>query len=337
MYYKTRGNMKTAIITGLRGQDGSYLADQLLAKGYKVYGMIRRSSQGMDLGCSAHLEGHDALEVVEGDLTDQACLSRLCKTASPDLFFNMAAQSHVGTSFTQPEYTGDVDALGVLRCLEAIRLSGFHTRFLQASTSELFGGVTTNKCNEESPFYPKSPYGAAKLYGYWITRNYREAYKMFAVNSICFNHESERRGPNFVTRKITLAAARISKGLQSKLFLGNLEAKRDWGYAPDFTDGMIRMLEDAPQPRDYVLATGETHSVRECCDVAFGRLNLDYKRFVEVDPRFFRPTEVDVLIGDYSSIERDLGWQPTTTFEGLVEKMVMSDLALIQETENGPK
>jgi len=327
--------MKTAIITGFRGQDGSYLGDQLLDKGYKVYGMIRRSSQGMDLGCSAHLEGRDNLEVVEGDLTDQSCLSHLCKTTSPDLFFNMAAQSHVGTSFDQPEFTQDVNGIGVLRCLEAIRLSGIHTRFLQASTSELFGGVTSNKCDESSPFYPKSPYGVSKLAGYWNTVNYRESYKMFAVNSICFNHESPRRGSNFVTRKITMAVAKIRRGMQKKLYLGNLAAMRDWGHAEDFVRGMIMMMEDAPQPKDYVLATGETHSVEECCDVAFSRVGLVWKNYVEVDPRFFRPTEVDVLIGNYSAIQEDLGWEPRTTFKDLIEEMVVNDLALL-EAEHGP-
>lgn len=320
--------MKTAIVTGLCGQDGSYLAEQLMEKGYKVYGMIRRSSRGLDLGCSAHLQNEKMLEVVEGDVTDAPCLNHLCDLAKPDLFFNMAAQSHVGTSFKQPVYTAQVDAVGVLNCLEAIRLSGIHTRFVQASTSELYGGFLVDGANEESRFYPRSPYGVAKLYGYWITVNYRESYKMFACNSICFNHESERRGSNFVTRKITQAVARIKASKQSKLYLGNLDAKRDWGYAPDFTRGMIMMLEDSSQPKDYVLSTGETHSVREFCDVAFKTVGLNYQDYVEIDPQFYRPAEVEVLIGDSSLIKRDLGWQPEVTFQELVQRMVQSDLRL---------
>lgn len=671
--------MKSAIITGLCGQDGSWLAEQLLAKDYKVYGMIRRSSRGLDLGCSAHLEGTPNLEIVEGDLIDAPCLDHLCDLAKPDLFFNMAAQSHVGTSFAQPYYTAQVDALGVLNCLEAIRLSGIHTRFLQASTSELYGGLLPDPADETAPFHPRSPYGVAKLYGYWIVVNYRESYKMFACNSICFNHEcffaetpvivrkngdidivyvsslvpnrkdishdsstytkdydnldteiwdgnnfvrlravsrrklntlenpedqvrrvtiapnasvqttpnhtlvktadckvkardltegkslvigsypraakenkactsaramflgllvgdgyvdghnvrltnsnpdiqqrfvklaqclysgsshrissyasgfggttthidisdlsqyeigvlreaiydkktghkkvpaeilnaglayqqdfldgyymadglkrdntayklksfktnspllaqgllylingvhgvgycvnsfeqngnlyhqvnlrsldnphgfgkhlvkdaemvkkvimreetnqhvydietesgvvmagigtaivgnSERRGPNFVTRKITQAVARIKAGKQGKLYLGNLDAKRDWGYAPDFCRGMIMMLEDSPQAKDYVLSTGETHSVREFCEAAFRHVGMNYNDFVEIDPRFYRPAEVDVLLGNSDAIKRDLGWTPQVTFTELVEKMVDYDLKL---------
>jgi len=321
-----KDKMKTAIVTGVCGQDGSFLAEQLLAKDYKVYGMIRRSSRGLDLGCSAHLQGISNLEIVEGDLIDAPALAHLCNLAKPDLFFNMAAQSHVGTSFQQPVYTAQVDAIGVLNCLEAIRLSGIHTRFLQASTSELYGGITDSPRNETAPFYPKSPYGVAKLYGYWITINYRESYKMFACNSICFNHESERRGANFVTRKITRAVAAIKAGKQDKLYLGNLDARRDWGYAPDFTRGMMMMLLDSSQPKDYVLSTGETHSVREFCEVAFNYVNLDYKNYVEVDPRFYRPAEVEVLIGDSSAIANDLGWKPEVTFKDLVVKMLIHDL-----------
>jgi GDPmannose 4,6-dehydratase len=302
------------------------MADLLLEKEYKVYGLIRRASQGLDLGNASHLEGHPNLEVVEGDLLDLPCLTRLCDLAKPDMFFNLAAQSHVGSSFSQPLYTAEVTGLGVLNCLEAIRLSGVHSRFLQASTSELFGGISSDSCNEETPFYPRSPYGVAKLFGYWITVNYRESYKMFACNSICFNHEGPRRGPNFVTRKITQAVAKIHKGLQDKVYLGNLEAKRDWGYAPDFVRGMYSMLTRAPQPKDYVLATGETHTVREFCEAAFNYVDLDYRDYVEIDPRFYRPAEVDVLIGDYSAIKSDLGWEPTTTFRGLVEHMVQADL-----------
>jgi len=320
--------MKTAIITGICGQDGSFLAEQLLEKDYKVYGMIRRSSRGLDLGCSAHLEGTEGLEVVEGDLLDAAGMAHLCSLAKPDLFFNMAAQSHVGTSFKQPSYTAEVSGMGVLNCLEAIRLSGIHTRFLQASTSELYGGVSSEPADENARFYPKSPYGCAKLFGYWITVNYRESYKMFACNSICFNHESERRGTNFVTRKITRALARIKAGKQDKLYLGNLDAKRDWGYAGDFTRGMIMMLEDNAQPKDYVLATGQTHSVREFCEAAFKGVGLDYQDYVEIDPRFYRPAEVEVLVGDHSSISDDLGWYPKVQFDELVHRMVMHDLRI---------
>lgn len=319
--------MKSAIITGLRGQDASWMAEQLLEMDYDVYGLIRRSSTGLDLGCSAHLESHvgNGLEVVEGDLLDQTSLNNLCKYSQPDLFFNLAAQSHVGSSFKQPSYTLAATGEGALNCLEAIRNSGYHTRFLQAATSELYGGLINEPANETSRFHPRSPYGCAKLYAYWITVNYRESYKMFACNSICFNHESERRGPNFVTRKITKAVAKIKAGKQDKLYLGNLDARRDWGYAPDFTRGMIQMIE-AAQPKDYVLATGETHSVREFCEHAFSHVGLDYKEYVEIDPQFYRPAEVDVLIGDHSLITKDLGWRPTTTFKKLVELMVDHDM-----------
>jgi GDPmannose 4,6-dehydratase len=321
--------MKSAIVTGLRGQDGSYLAEQLITEGYRVYGIIRRASTGLDLGCASGLQDNPMLEVTEGDILDGGGLARLCGLVKPDLFFNMAAQSHVGTSFSQPTYTSQVDGIGVLNCLEAIRLSGAHTRFLQASTSELYGGISGGATNEKTSFYPRSPYGCAKLFGYWITVNYRESYKMFACNSICHNHESERRGPNFVTRKITQAAARISLGLQSKLYLGNLDAKRDWGYAPDFTRGMIMMLIKASQPKDYVLATGETHSVKEFCKIAFKHVGLQWSDYVEIDPQFYRPAEVNVLLGDYSEINKDLGWEPWTKFNELVIRMVDNDLSLL--------
>jgi len=319
-------NQRVAIVTGLRGQDGSYLAEQLIDQGYKVYGLIRRSSTGLDLGCAVGLEGHSDLEVVEGDLLDAAGMIRLCNTARADLFFNMAAQSHVGTSFEQPSYTAQVTGLGVLNCLEAIRLSGIHTRFLQASTSELYGGLSSKPADENTPFHPRSPYGCAKLYGYWITVNYRESYKMFASNSICFNHESERRGPNFVTRKISKAVAAIREGKQEKLYLGNLDAKRDWGYAPDFTQGMIQTLTEASEPTDFVMATGQAHSVRDFCKAAFEWVGLDYQKYVEIDPRFYRPAEVDVLVGDYNKINCWLGWEPTITFKELVNKMVCYDV-----------
>ena len=322
--------MKSAIVTGLRGQDGSYLAEQLITEGYKVYGLIRRASHGLDLGCATPLEGNPLLEVVEGDLLDATGLTHLCSRVRPDLFFNMAAQSHVGSSFIQPTYTAQVSGIGVLNCLEAIRLSGAHTRFLQASTSELYGGVTSEAQGEEDNFHPRSPYGCAKLFGYWITVNYRESYKMFACNSICFNHESERRGPNFVTRKITVAAARISKGLQDQVYLGNLDARRDWGYAPDFCRGMIMMLTKSPQPKDYVLATGESHSVRDFCRAAFSHVGLNWNDHVKIDPQFYRPAEVEVLLGDYSSINKDLGWEPWTKFNELVIRMVDNDLMLLE-------
>lgn len=317
---------KVAIVTGLRGQDGSFITEQLIEKGYKVHGMIRRSSQGLDLGCSKHLQNESMLEVVEGDLLDLASLSHLCKVTKPNLFFNLAAQSHVGSSFEQPIYTAQATGLGVLNCLEAIRLSGIHTRFLQASTSELYGGLKDGPQGEQDEFHPRSPYGCAKLFGYWITVNYRESYKIFACNSICFNHESKNRGPNFVTRKITKAAVRIKLGKQEKLYLGNLDARRDWGYAGDFTRGMIMMLTESPEPVDYVLATGKAHSVRDFCQVAFSYIGLDYNDYVKVDPRFFRPAEVNVLVGDYSKIKRELGWEPTITFEELVRMMVDHDL-----------
>lgn len=319
---------RTAIVTGLRGQDGSFLAEQLIEQNYRVFGVIRRSSQGLDLGEARGLEGNPSLEVYEGDITDPSSMNELCRLARPDLFFNLAAQSHVGSSFKQPFYTAQCTGIGVLNCLEAIRQSGLHTRFLQASTSELFGGVSSSSNSEATPFYPRSPYGVAKQFGHWMTINYRESYKMFAVNSICHNHESERRGPNFVTRKISRGVAHIKRGLQDALHLGNLDAKRDWGYAPDFTSAMILMLQ-AGEPRDYVLATGETHSVREFCEVAFSHVGLNYQDYVKIDPRFYRPAEVDVLVGDYSLIHKDLGWQPTTTFQALVTSMVDHDLDLL--------
>jgi len=322
---------KTVIVTGLRGMDGALLAEQLIRKDYKVYGLIRRNSQGLDLGNAKHLEGNPLLEIVEGDLLDQTSLNNLCKSARPNLFFNMASQSHVGSSFEQPNYTAQVTGIGVLNCLEAIRNSGIYTKFLQASTSELFGGLTGQPANEETPFHPRSPYGVAKLFGHWMTRNYREAYKLFACTTICFNHEAPTRGPNFVTRKITQAVAKIKAGKQDELRLGNLDAKRDWGYAGDFTKGMIDILTLTAEPDDYVLATGETHSVREFCEYAFSYVDLNYKDYVVVDPRFYRPAEVHVLIGDYSKINKALGWKPTVTFKGLVEMMVQHDLDLLKD------
>jgi GDPmannose 4,6-dehydratase len=319
---------KSCIVTGITGQDGSILTEKLLKKGYKVYGLIRRSSRGLDLGCSAGLEDYFLLEVVEGDITDLPSMEKLCKLAKADMFFGAAAQSHVGSSFDQPVYTAQCTGIGVLNCLEAIKQSGYHTRFLNASTSEMFGGLSSEPCNEETPFHPRSPYGVAKLFGYWTTINYRETYKMFACSTIAFNHEEPgKRGPNFVTRKISLAVAAIKKGKQDYLYLGNLDARRDWGLASDYCDAMIAILESS-HPEDYVLATGETHSVREFCEIAFKHAELgDYRDYVKVDPRFYRPCEVDVLIGDAGKIESNLGWKPETTFHNLVCGMVDYDIA----------
>lgn len=320
---------KSAVITGIRGQDSSYLAELLLAKDYKVYGLKRYNSD-CDLGCSQHLE--EEIEVFEGDLTDLSSLTKLCKLAKPDEFYNLGAMSHVGSSFLQPIYTANCTGLGVLNCLEAIRDSGYHTKFLQASTSELFGGQYGEvKCNENTSFYPRSPYGVAKLYGYWITRNYRDAYKFFTCNSICFNHESPRRSPSFVTRKITLGVANIKAGKQKKLYLGNLEAKRDWGHARDYVEGMWKMLQHHTAD-DYVLATGETHSIKQLCDVAFAHAGLgNYEEYVEIDPQFYRPAEVDVLIGDNTKAKQVLGWEPKITFTELVKEMVDADCGVVDQ------
>jgi len=317
--------MKTAIVTGITGQDGSYLTELLLEKDYKVYGLKRRSSSG-DLGCSSHLENEANLEVVEGDLTDPRVIRELTKLARADEFYNLASQSHVGTSFKEPYHTSLVTGMGVLNCLEGIRESGFHTRFYQASTSELYGGMRGEyHCTEETPFHPRSPYGVAKAYGHYMTQNYREAYKMFACCGILFNHESPRRGANFVTRKITKGVAAIQAGRQEKLFLGNLDSKRDWGYAKDYVRGMYMMLNHH-EPQDFVLATGETHSVREFVQTAFGLVGLDYKEYVEIDPRFYRPAEVDILIGDPMKALRELGWKPELKFEDLVKDMLAADM-----------
>ena len=315
---------KTAIITGITGQDGSYLAELLLEKGYKVYGFKRRTSSN-SLGCSAHLEKE--IEFIEGDILDLPSLSKTCKLAKADEFYNLAAQSHVGSSFEQPVYTAESTGIGVLNCLEAIRNSGIHTKFYQASTSELFGGVAGEAfMTEASPFHPRSPYGVAKMFGYWITVNYRESYKMFTSNGILFNHESPRRGPNFVTRKISLGVAAIKAEQQEKLYLGNLDAKRDWGHAKDFVRGMWMMLQHN-EPGDFILATGETHSVREFCEIAFEAGGLgDYQKYVEIDPRFYRPAEVDVLLGSCNKAYTSFGWKPEITFKTLVEEMVEHDL-----------
>ncbi|RMF87663.1 MAG: GDP-mannose 4,6-dehydratase [Nitrospirae bacterium] len=340
--------MKRALITGITGQDGAYLAELLLSKGYEVHGIKRRSSS-FNTGRIDHLyvDPHDPdarFFLHYGDLTDATNLIRIMAEVRPDEVYNLAAQSHVAVSFESPEYTANADALGTLRLLDAIRMLGLEdkTRFYQASTSELFGKVQEVPQNERTPFYPRSPYAAAKLYSYWITVNYREAYGLFASNGILFNHESEIRGETFVTRKITRAAARISVGLEETLFLGNPEAKRDWGYAPEYVEGMWRILQH-PEPDDFVLATGETHSVRELAEVAFEAVGLPLewrgsgvdevgvvagsdRVVVRIDPRYFRPTEVDLLIGDASKAKRLLGWEPQTTFRDLVRKMVAHDL-----------
>ena len=310
-----------AFVTGITGQDGSYLAELLLEKGYEVYGMIRRSSS-FNTARIDHI--YADLELVFGDLTDGSVLNQLMRTIRPDEVYNLGAQSHVRVSFDVPEYTADTDAMGTLRLLDAIREEGVQCRFYQASSSEMFGQVREVPQTEETPFHPRSPYGVSKVFSYWITRNYREAYGMYAVNGILFNHESPRRGPTFVTRKITRAVGAILRGEQNELVLGNLDARRDWGFARDYMEGAWRMLQ-ADAPDDYVLATGETHSVREFLAEAFGCVDLDWNEYVQIDPRYFRPSEVDELIGDYSKAKANLGWEPTVRFEELVRMMVEHD------------
>jgi GDPmannose 4,6-dehydratase len=313
---------KTALITGITGQDGSYLAELLLDQGYRVVGMTRRTSTEVHERIE-HLV--QRLEIVSGDLLDQSSMTKLITDIRPDEVYNLAAQSFVPTSWTQPVLTGEFTALGVTRVLEAIRQVNAGIRFYQASSSEMFGKVQETPQCETTPFYPRSPYGIAKVYGHWITVNYRESYGMFAVSGILFNHESKRRGKEFVTRKISDGVARIKYGLQASLHLGNLEARRDWGFAGDYVRAMWQMLQrDAPE--DYVVATGRTHSVREFCRLAFAAVGLDYAAYVVEDPRFMRPAEVDVLIGDASKAKRELPWLPETTFEQLVEDMVLADL-----------
>ncbi|MBH0200508.1 MAG: GDP-mannose 4,6-dehydratase [Nitrospira sp.] len=332
--------MKRALITGITGQDGSYLAELLLAKGYEVYGIIRRSSS-FNTGRidPIYQDPHvsDArLRLVYGDLNDASSLNKLIRTIQPDEIYNLGAQSHVRVSFDIPEYTAEVTGLGTIRLLEAIRESGVNTKFYQASSSEMFGKVLEVPQRETTPFYPRSPYGAAKVYGHWITVNYREAYGLFACSGILFNHESPRRGETFVTRKITKAAARIKLGLQHELFLGNLEAKRDWGFAGDYVEAMWLMLQQ-PAPDDYVIATGETHTVKEFLDVVFGHVGLDWKRHVKIDPRYYRPTEVDLLIGDASHAKQKLGWEPKVRFTELAVMMVEADLRMEQERLEGTR
>ncbi|MBV8257125.1 MAG: GDP-mannose 4,6-dehydratase [Actinobacteria bacterium] len=312
---------RKAFITGITGQDGSYLAELLLEKDYEVYGMIRRSSS-FNTARIDHI--FNEVELVFGDLSDGSSLNQLMRTIRPDEVYNLGAQSHVRVSFDIPEYTSDVTGMGTLRLLDAIREEGVQCRFYEAGSSEMFGQVRETPQTEETPFHPRSPYGVAKVYGYWITRNYREAYGMYAVNGILFNHESPRRGPTFVTRKITRALGAILRGEQDVLKLGNLDAKRDWGYAPDYMKGAWRMLQ-APEPEDYVLATGETHSVRDFLDEAFGYVGLDWKDYVVFDERYLRPAEVDLLVGDYTKAREKLGWEPTVRFQELVRIMVDHD------------
>jgi len=331
-------NAKRALVTGITGQDGSYLAELLLDKGYEVHGIIRRSSS-FNTSRLEHLyeDPHETgarLLLHFGDLADSSVLNRLVHQIQPDEVFNLGAQSHVRASFDLPEYTGEVTGLGAIRLLEAIRETGIRPRYYQASSSELYGQVRETPQTESTPFHPRSPYACAKAYAFHVTRNYREAYGLFAVNGILFNHESPRRGETFVTRKISRAAGRIKLGLQQKLFLGNLDAKRDWGYAPEYVEAMWLMLQ-AENPDDYVIATGETHSVREFLDEAFSYLDLDWRNYVEIDPRYERPSEVDLLIGDASRARQHLGWTPKVGFDELVRIMVDSDLELARREAHG--
>jgi len=332
--------VKKALITGITGQDGSYLAEFLLGKGYEVYGIIRRSSSFNTGRIDPIYEDphvpHRRLELVYGDLNDASSLNHIIRRIQPDEIYNLGAQSHVRVSFDIPEYTGEITGLGTIRLLEAIRESGLRPKFYQASSSEMFGKVQDVPQSETTPFYPRSPYGAAKVYSYWITVNYREAYGLFACNGILFNHESPRRGETFVTRKITKAAARIKLGIQQDLFLGNLDAKRDWGFAGDYVEAMWMMLQ-TEVPTDYVIATGETHTVQEMLELAFDRLKLDWKKHVKIDPKYYRPTEVDLLIGDASKAKKELGWQPKIKFQELIAMMVDADLAVETEKLDGTR
>jgi GDPmannose 4,6-dehydratase len=313
---------KRALITGITGQDGSYLAELLLAKGYHVIGMVRRSST-LNFERIGHLQ--DDLELVPGDLLDEVSMIHIMRDHKPDEVYNLAAQSFVQTSFGQPVLTGETTALGVTRLLDAIRLADHDVRFYQASSSEMFGKVVEVPQHESTPFYPRSPYGVAKLYGHWITVNYRESYDMHASSGILFNHESPRRGLEFVTRKIANGVARIKLGLDTEIRLGNLDAQRDWGFAGDYVDAMWRMLQQ-DEPGDFVVSTDETHSVREFCEIAFARVGLNWEDHVAIDERFFRPAEVDLLVGDATHARTVLGWEPKTPFRDLVHMMVDADL-----------
>lgn len=322
---------KRALITGITGQDGSFLAELLLEKGYEVFGIVRRSSsfntERIDHLYQDPHEPNPRLKLVYGDLNDSSSLNTILRRTEPEEIYNLGAQSHVRVSFDVPEYTGEVTGLGTVRILEAIREVGIRPKFYQASSSELFGKVAEVPQTETTPFHPRSPYGCAKAYSFYITVNYRESYDLFATNGILFNHESERRGETFVSRKITRAATRIKLGLQQKLYLGNLDARRDWGYAKDYVRAMWMMLQ-ADQPDDFVISTGETHSVREFLDLTFGYLDLDWNESVEIDPVYYRPAEVDLLLGDASKAKRVLGWEPKVNFEALVKLMVDHDLKL---------
>lgn len=326
--------MKKALITGITGQDGSYLAEFLLGKGYDVYGIIRRSSSintdRIDHIYQEPQATRKRLNLVYGDLNDASSINHLIKTIKPDEVYNLAAQSHVKVSFEVPEYTSEVTGLGTLRILEAIREAGFKTKFYQASSSELYGRSAKVPQSETTPFTPVSPYAVAKLFAYWTTVNYRESYDIFACNGILFNHESPRRGETFVTRKITRAIARIKHGLQDTLYLGNLEAKRDWGYAKDYVEAMWLMLQQK-QADDFVIATGETHTVREFVQIAFDYAKLDWKKYVKIDKRYFRPLEVDILQGDYSKAKKKMGWKPRTSFKELVKIMVDADMQAVEK------
>jgi GDPmannose 4,6-dehydratase len=338
--------MKKALITGITGQDGSYLAELLLEKGYEVHGLIRRASTfNTERINHIYKDRHTTgvkLFLHYGDLSDASSLARLLEKIQPDEIYNLGAQSHVRVSFDMPEYTGDIDGLGTLRLLDAIRESRLKTKFYQASSSEMYGKVLEIPQTENTPFYPRSPYGCAKVYGFWITKNYRESYDLFACNGILFNHESPRRGETFVSRKITRGLARIKLGLDKRLYLGNLDAKRDWGYAKDYVEGMWMMLQ-ADKPDDYILATNETHTVRELVELAARELGIDIEwkgegleeqgidsntcePIIEIDPKYFRPAEVDLLIGDYSKAKRELGWEPKMKFKDLIKLMVEEDL-----------
>lgn len=318
---------KTALITGITGQDGSYLAEFLLEQGYKVVGMVRRTSV-INLDRVEHIQ--DRLHIVQGDLVDLMSLVSIIQEYQPTEVYNLAAQSFVPTSWQQPILTGEVTALGVTRMLDAIRLVNPKIRFYQASSSEMFGKVLEVPQKETTPFYPRSPYGVAKVYGHWITINYRESYDMYAVSGILFNHESPRRGLEFVTRKISNGVARIKLGLANELRLGNLDSQRDWGYAKDYVKGMWLMLQQ-DEPNDYVLATGETHTIRRFCELAFGHVGLNYEDHVVIDPAFYRPAEVDLLVGDPSKAGQELGWEPEVTFPELVRMMVDHDIKLIKQ------
>ena len=319
--------MPRALITGITGQDGSYLAEFLLEKGYEVIGMVRRTST-VNFSRIQHIQ--DKITLVSGDLLDQGSLIAILRDYQPDEVYNLAAQSFVPTSWEQPVFTGEVTALGVTRMLEAIRTVDPSIRFYQASSSEMFGKVREVPQNELTPFYPRSPYGVAKVYGHWITVNYRESFGIYAVSGILFNHESPRRGLEFVTRKVSYGVAKIKLGLANELRLGNLDARRDWGFAGDYVRAMWLMLQQ-PAPDDYVVGTGQTHSVRELCEIAFAHVGLDWRDYVVQDPRYMRPAEVDLLVADPSKARRVLGWEPTVSFEELVQMMVDADLALLKE------